>query len=42
MENPRENQKKDFKNMPLTKIGEKYGVSDNCIRKWLKNYDPNF
>lgn len=25
--------------LPMTKIGEKYGVSDNCIRKWIKSYD---
>lgn len=23
--------------MPFTKIGEKYGVSDNAVRKWCKN-----
>lgn len=25
--------------LPMTKIGEKYGVSDNCIRKWIKSYE---
>lgn len=25
-----------IRNMPFTKIGEKYGVSDNAIRKWCK------
>lgn len=25
-------------NEPLTKIGKKYGVSDNCIRKWCRLY----
>jgi|694.fasta_scaffold72324_7 hypothetical protein len=25
--------------LPMTKIGEKYGVSDNCIRKWIKSYN---
>jgi len=24
--------------MPMTSIGKKYGVSDNCIRKWIKSY----
>jgi len=24
--------------MPITAIGKKYGVSDNCIRKWIKSY----
>ena len=24
--------------MPMTKIGEKYGVSDNAVKKWCKNY----
>jgi len=28
----------DKKNMSMLKIGKKYGVSDNCIRKWIKNY----
>lgn len=31
----------DIKNMPITKIGEKYGVSDNTIRKWKKRYESN-
>lgn len=25
--------------MPMTAIGKKYGVSDNCIRKWIKAYN---
>ena len=25
---------KDVISMPMTKIGEKYGVSDNAVRKW--------
>ena len=29
---------KDLETMPYTKVGKKYGVSDNCIRKWIKNY----
>jgi hypothetical protein len=28
----------DIKTLPMTKIGKKYGVSDNCIRKWIRNY----
>jgi transposase-like protein len=24
--------------LPMTKVGEKYGVSDNAIRKWCKKY----
>ena len=31
----------DKKNMSMLKIGKKYGVSDNCIRKWIKNYKEN-
>lgn len=27
-----------IKNNPFTKIGEMYGVKDNTIRKWCKNY----
>jgi len=29
---------KDLETLPMTKTGEKYGVSDNCIRKWLRSY----
>jgi hypothetical protein len=29
---------KDTSEMPITKIGEKYGVTDNAIRKWLYGY----
>ena len=25
--------------MSYVKVGQKYGVSDNGIRKWLKTYD---
>lgn len=32
---------KDLETLPYTKTGEKYGVSDNCIRKWLRNYRKN-
>lgn len=28
----------DVFQMSLVKVGEKYGVSDNAIRKWLKSY----
>ena len=24
--------------MPFTKIAEKYGVTDNTVRKWCKSY----
>ena len=23
----------------MTKLGEKYGVSDNAVRKWCKTYE---
>jgi hypothetical protein len=26
----------DLKELPMTKVGLKYGVSDNCIRNWIK------
>ena len=29
----------DLKTMNMVKIGEKYGVSDNAVRKWLKKYN---
>lgn len=25
--------------LPFTRLGEKYGVSDNAVRKWCKSYD---
>lgn len=28
----------DLALMPYTKVGKKYGVSDNAVRKWLKAY----
>ena len=31
----------DLKTLPYTKVGLKYGVSDNCIRKWIKQYQKN-
>lgn len=27
--------------LPLTKIGKMYGVSDNAVRKWIKQYKKN-
>ena len=29
----------DKKEMNLVQIGKKYGVSDNCVRKWIKRYE---
>lgn len=29
----------DILTMPIIKVGEKYGVSDNAIRKWCKKYE---
>lgn len=29
----------DIKILPKTKVGAKYGVSDNAVRKWLKVYE---
>jgi hypothetical protein len=28
----------DLEELPMTKIGEKYGVSDNAVRRWIKQY----
>ena len=28
----------DLETLPMTKVGIKYDVSDNCIRKWLRSY----
>ena len=28
-----------LKNNSFLSVGREYGVSDNCIRKWLKNYE---
>jgi hypothetical protein len=33
----REQLEKDLSEMSCLKVGKKYGVSDNSIRKWLKN-----
>jgi transposase-like protein len=30
--------KKCISEFGYVKTGKKYGVSDNCIRKWLKKY----
>lgn len=29
----------DINTLPFTKIGIKYGVSDNAVRKWAKKYE---
>lgn len=34
----KEQLKSDIQTLSLVKIGTKYGVSDNAIRKWLKSY----
>jgi hypothetical protein len=31
----------DVRNLTMVAIGKKYGVSDNCIRKWIKKYEKN-
>jgi hypothetical protein len=38
----RESLEKMVKEMPMTKIGVKYGVSDNTVRKWCKHLGINF
>lgn len=39
VERPSKEELENFiKNMPLTSIGKKFGVSDNSIRKWCKYY----
>lgn len=30
---------KDKETLPMTRIGKKYGVTDNAVRKWLNNYE---
>ena len=35
----REELKNLIRTTPFTKIGEKYGVSDNTIRKWCDKYN---
>lgn len=32
----------DYKNLSMVKIGQKYGVSDNAIRKWFKAYKYDY
>ncbi len=32
----------DVQNLGYVKTGEKYGVSDNAIRKWIKSYERQF
>jgi len=32
----------DYKTLSMVKIGKKYGVSDNAIRKWFKAYDYDY
>ncbi len=29
---------KDMEKLSMVKVGKKYGVSDNSIRKWVRNY----
>jgi len=31
--------KTDIRTLPMVKVGKKYGVSDNAIRKWCKRYN---
>lgn len=35
----KETLEKDIEQLPFTTIGKKYGVSDNTIRKWAKDYN---
>lgn len=34
----KETLEKEIKEFPMTKLGEKYGVSDNAVKKWCINY----
>ena len=34
--------KMEVNDMGYVKTGKKYGVSDNAIRKWEKNYEKNY
>ena len=36
---PRDILKFDIRNYPFIKLSEKYGVTDNAIRKWCKSYN---
>lgn len=38
----RETLKKLIRTVPFTKLGEKFNVSDNAVRKWCKNYNLPF
>jgi hypothetical protein len=31
----------DTENFSMVKIGEKYGVTDNAVRKWIKSYESD-
>lgn len=33
---------KEIEKLGFTGTGKKYGVSDNAIRKWKKNYETQF
>lgn len=33
--------KLELQQMSMVKVGKKYGVSDNCIRKWVRQYAKN-
>lgn len=35
----KETLEKEVFEIPMTKLGEKYGVSDNAVRKWCKAYE---
>lgn len=35
----REKLKQLIRSLPFTQIGKQYGVTDNAIRKWCKNYN---
>lgn len=39
---PKEQLVEDIKNMPMTQVGNKYGVSDNAIRKWCGKLSINY
>ena len=30
---------KEVQETPMTKLSQKYGVSDNAVKKWCKNYE---
>lgn len=38
----REQLKVDIRSMPMVRVGSKYLVSDNAVRKWCKNYNLPF